>query len=256
MIATYDEIEKASEIVYRVFNHAVFTDPDFYSDSSRVPDYLVLTEFNQNPHERLGQFKSPTIDRYLKVFPAGGVMGAKSSIELCVDNAESDGNCTIEDYLDMFYRGPYEEGWALGISPIIVFKGECIAQCVQVDFEVGPDHYSTVKEMLTSRHQADKDLCFPTEGLFVVSSTEGMHFHSSLYFPRPSGNSCVSHGYGTFLLLNHDELRLVDDRQIGHNLRSLHEEWPENKLPIGPSELGCLRITRSKIKPSMPEIID
>jgi len=259
-----DDISRATDIVSLAYACASLT----RVDGSCVPEaelcFAYLKLYFQTPHARTRQLKPEDKSRFIEMSampPREWLDFVEEPMLTCQENGaralwvyDGDNGCRLEDYLLHFYRELYPQGWAVGLSPMGLFQtvGESnfYARCLQLDLEESELNWPNVTFELQARVKHPSD----PVGFLTSSSPQGMHFHGSTYYPyEATGKVNLGVFYGCALLMNREgQHEKVDARSIGHQLRSLTEEWRPN---VEDSEVGCLRITRSLLKPYQPEFI-
>ncbi len=259
------DIERAFDISSLAYSSATLVDTKGAPIDRAELCFAYLKLYQQTPHEGPGQLKPQDPCRFIEMSampPAEWYdfveepmltsqhQGAQS---LWVYDPEWQPR-RFEDYLTHFYRKLYPDGYALDISPMGLFQidreSNALARCFQLDLEASPQRWPSVVLEMQNRVKNPNDL----NGMMIESSQSGTHFHGHSYFYlEPVGKLQLVNLYGHALLINREgQPKNVDERSVGHVLRSLEEEWS----PLArKTEVGCLRITPSLLKESQPEFI-
>ena len=258
------EINNAADLIGLSYRHAFLLDNegDIVKDAERAMGYLKV--YRQTPHERPGQVKKTDRFRLVDLTPmfpgewrdwVDVPMMSRQYDELWVyDQDYKPSGCKLDEYLHHFCRDLKPDGWAIGISPMACFEGpgvdKVLARGEQLDLECNEERLDRVVEELEKRVGAVE-----TSGFVTKSSSNGHHFHGhAFHLARPEGFVKIARFIGSALLLNREgEEKAYDERSGGHQLRSLAEDhWTPSQLD---SEVGCLRVTSSLLKPTQPEFV-
>lgn len=231
-------------------------------DANICSSYLKL--YQQTPHEVPGAVKGSEMSRFVEISAKSPLEWASSNY-IQPDYLQQEGftslwvyddykePCTLREYLEYFYTELYPQGFAIGVSPMALFEKangkRLLARCLQLDLEVGEDEWDTVLEELQQRIGGE-DLF----GFICMSSSRGLHFYGNQYeVYSPEGLNVLTSRYGSALLLNRENCKKkIDERSIGHQLRSFAEKWHPRIIN---AETGCLRATVSLLKNEHPQFI-
>lgn len=263
---SYKEIQEyigiETDFVGLAYANAYLSDGNTIIDADLLSVYLKL--YQQTPHERIGEVKAEDPSRFVQVslmspLEIGSNRPSSPQEDAIVGLWVYDTGrvpCTLIEYLEDFYTELYPQGYAIGLSPMARFgvpgdngNAEIVfGRCLQLDLEASPDNWDEIMLELGSRLSPEE-----IDGFVVESSPRGLHFYGHNYeMYNPTGLNRLSSRYGGALLLNREGVRNVDDRSVGHQLRSFRENWHPF---IQDSEVGCLRITKSLLKPEHPQFI-
>lgn len=240
-------------------------------NGSQVPGsdlcFAYLKLYKQTPHAEPGTPKPEDKSRFVEmsVMPPGewydfvdegmGTPQNRATEELWVYDEEwKPTGSRLEDYLMHFYKDLFPSGYSFGLSPMglfqVVGESDSLTRCFQLDLERGEKDVDKIVEELQTRAKNPDAV----RGFVVKSSEAGMHFHGNLYYGNDShGQVNLACLYGCALLLNREGLpKMVDERSVGHQLRSFSDDW---RSDIRDSETGCLRIVRSLLKNQQPQFV-